>query len=147
MAGQWLSKANAIEWIDNALRGPTNYNFIVSLSQQDSPQESSQETDQQLTTIGSIGLFGDWELGYLMHPSQWGKGFATEAVAGFVDAVWKGLPECEKVTAYVDSENVASLRLLRRCGFVECRRGAYVNRTLGDRVEVVFEARRGASGS
>ena len=73
------------------------------------------------TLIGDIGLHTldeyQLELGYTLAPEQQGKGFATEAVLavlGQAFSVWNK----HRVTASVDPENRASIRLLERLGFV-----------------------------
>lgn len=72
------------------------------------------------TLIGDIGLhvLDEWqlELGYTLSPAYQGHGYATEAVASVLReafAVWGR----HRVTASVDPENAASVRLLERLGF------------------------------
>ncbi len=68
----------------------------------------------------AIGKAGFWKLpdvGYILHPEAWGQGLAREAVGAAVDHVFReGLTEL--ATADVDPENLASIRLLERLGFV-----------------------------
>ncbi|KAJ5693204.1 hypothetical protein N7462_002627 [Penicillium macrosclerotiorum] len=59
------------------------------------------------------------ELGYLFHPSAWGKGYATESVAAFVKHYFTIRPEANVIEAKVDTKNFASIRVLQKCGFVE----------------------------
>jgi len=67
-----------------------------------------------------IGKAGFWKLpdvGYILHPDAWGKGLAREAVRAAIDHVLaEGLTQI--VTADVDPENTASIRLLESLGFV-----------------------------
>ena len=72
------------------------------------------------TLIGDVGLhtLDEWqlELGYTLAPEHQGKGYATEAIAAVLRqafAVWNK----HRVTASVDPENRASIRLLERLGF------------------------------
>ena len=72
------------------------------------------------TLIGDVGLhtLDEWqlEIGYTLAPDHQGKGYATEAVAAVLRqafAVWNK----HRVTASVDPENHASIRLLERLGF------------------------------
>lgn len=57
-----------------------------------------------------------WELGYVLHPVHWGRGYATEAATRL-------LGECfdtwgaHRVLAHCDVQNSASWRLLERLGF------------------------------
>lgn len=60
---------------------------------------------------------GAWEIeiGYLLDPPEWGKGYATEAVC----AVLKYAFECmdmQSVVALIEPENERSLRLAKRIG-------------------------------
>ena len=72
-----------------------------------------------------IGKVGAWKLpdvGYLIDPAEWGKGYASEALTGFI-ARRHDLGSTE-LTADVDPRNTASLRLLDRHGFTETHREA-----------------------
>ena len=72
-----------------------------------------------------IGKLGAWklpEIGFLIAPAHWGKGYATEALAAFI-ARRRGLGSTE-LTADVDPRNRSSLKLLERHGFVETGRAA-----------------------
>ena len=61
--------------------------------------------------------YGEWgELAYIFGPSSWGHGFASEAtlwLIGFLRGVG-----AEELWAAVHPENVRSVRLLQRLGFV-----------------------------
>lgn len=59
------------------------------------------------------------ELGYILHPSAWGKGYATEAVGAFVEHFWQARPGLDVIEAKVDEANPESIRVLLKCGFVE----------------------------
>jgi RimJ/RimL family protein N-acetyltransferase len=72
-----------------------------------------------------IGKAGFWRLpdvGYILHPDCWGQGLASEAVGAAVDHVFR-TPDIETLTADVDPENAASIRLLQRLGFVRTGSG------------------------
>ncbi len=65
--------------------------------------------------INDCGVEGDEiEIGYVIHPQYQGRGYATEAV----HAVITELREMgfRKVTAGYFSENMASLRVMEKCG-------------------------------
>lgn len=71
--------------------------------------------------IGMILLFepdasGNLRLGYLLNESAWGKGFASELVGGFVS--WCRHNDIQSVTGGVERSNVASRRVLEKCGFM-----------------------------
>ena len=67
--------------------------------------------------IGKAGFWRLPEVGYILHPDHWGQGLAGEAVSAALDHVFTHRP-IEAVTADVDPENAASIRLLARLGFV-----------------------------
>lgn len=91
------------EWLDAMIaNGPDHPDFVV-------------ERDGRV--IGKAGFFAVPDVGYILHPDCWGRGLASEAVAAVVDHVF-GTSEVDCLTADVDPENIASIRLLERLGFV-----------------------------
>ena len=65
-------------------------------------------------TIGSWGDPGEREVTYWIGRPYWGKGIATAALDAFL-AVERSRP----LHAHVAADNVASRRVLEKCGFVE----------------------------
>ncbi|HEX5582129.1 GNAT family N-acetyltransferase [Gaiella sp.] len=63
-------------------------------------------------TIGSWGEPGEREVTYWLGRSFWGKGIATDALAAYL-SVERSRP----LRARVASDNVASRRVLEKCGF------------------------------
>ncbi|NBB53368.1 GNAT family N-acetyltransferase [Rhizobium sp. CRIBSB] len=66
-----------------------------------------------------IGKAGFWKLpdiGYILRPDHWGQGLAGEAVQAVLDHVFAAT-DLDAVTADVDPDNAASIRLLERLGF------------------------------
>ena len=72
--------------------------------------------------IGKIGAYRIPDFGYILSPEHWGQGLASEAMAAFLDHFFKR-PDVTRLTADVDPRNTASLKLLKRHGFVETGRG------------------------
>jgi len=75
------------------------------------------------TLIGNLYLarlapleWRTWELGYVLHPDHWGRGYASEAAGRLLDECF-GAWEAHRVTASCDVANAASWRLLERIGF------------------------------
>lgn len=71
--------------------------------------------------IGSIGVINDSgkiQFGYFIAPSQWGRGYATAAAKALLE-VLKSMPGVKEVKTFVDAENVASIRVLQKCGLIE----------------------------
>ncbi|MCP3997279.1 MAG: GNAT family N-acetyltransferase [bacterium] len=65
---------------------------------------------------------GQWLVGYWLGREFWGRGIASRAVSEFVSSI-----SIRPLHAYVAKHNVASARVLEKCGFElsgECRSGA-----------------------
>src|SRR5690606_38652938 len=62
------------------------------------------------------------EVGFMLAPAHWGKGYAAEAVRAVLRFAFEAM-DLHRVEADVDPDNGASLRLLERLGF---RREGYL---------------------
>jgi ribosomal-protein-alanine N-acetyltransferase len=71
--------------------------------------------------IGKAGLWQFPEIGFILHPKHWGRGYAQEALSLVIDRGF-GVHGLAKIEADVDPRNLASLKLLRRLGFQETGR-------------------------
>ena len=71
--------------------------------------------------IGKAGLYRFPEIGYILHPEQWGRGFASEALTFVLERAFD-VHGLAKVEADVDPRNSGSLKLLRSLGFRETGR-------------------------
>lgn len=91
------------EWIASMVEAPPDesLDFIIEL-------------DGRL--IGKAGCWRLPEIGYILHPDHWGRGYAREALGAVIPAIFGRFPIPE-LTADVDPLNRASLRLLERLGF------------------------------
>lgn len=67
--------------------------------------------------IGKAGFYRLPDVGFIMHPDAWGRGYAREAIAAVIAHVWATRPEIEALTADADPQNARSLRLLESLGF------------------------------
>lgn len=56
------------------------------------------------------------DLGYVLQRASWGQGLMPEAVTALATAAL-AVPACFRVQATCHTENLASVRLLERCGF------------------------------
>ena len=71
--------------------------------------------------VGDVVLFwhsavdGHAEIGYVLHPDQYGRGFATEAGRALVDLAFAGLG-AHRVTAHIDARNTPSVAVAGRLG-------------------------------
>jgi RimJ/RimL family protein N-acetyltransferase len=94
----------ACEWIDERDQEGTNLLVI---------ERSSVEP------VGLLIIFEDESrnvrIGYMFAEMAWGNGYATELIRGFVD--WCRNARIRKIIAGVASENLASQRVLHKCGF------------------------------
>jgi RimJ/RimL family protein N-acetyltransferase len=85
------------------------------------------ESDDFIVTLNGelIGKLGTWkipEIGFLIDPDHWGRGYASEAMAAFIERR-RGLGSTE-LTADVDPRNLPSIMLLARHGFLETGRAS-----------------------
>lgn len=89
--------------------------------------------------IGNPGVPG---MGYLLHPSRWGMGLMSEAVAAAL-AQGFGPMGLDRVELWIESRNLASRRLAERAGFT--RRAAFPQKYPHDgavREKLVYGLRR-----
>ncbi len=90
-------------WLDGMIaNGPDHPDFVVELDNR---------------VIGKAGFYEMPDVGYILHPDVWGQGLASEAVGAAVDHAF-ATRDVGTLTADVDPENAASIRLLERLGFV-----------------------------
>ena len=71
--------------------------------------------------IGKAGVWSPPEVGFLLHPDHWGRGYAFEAMAALIPLLF-ARHAVPVLTAEADPRNAASLRLLHRLGFRETGR-------------------------
>ena len=77
---------------------------------------------------------GDWEIGYHIAKNFTGKGYATEAVKAFLPAMAKKL-NIKEVYGICLAENIASVCVLGKCGFVQIYQG--IGNYQGNEAEIV----------
>lgn len=103
-----------------------NYNFIVYLRSETGEGEFIGVCG--LITLSSLPVSPRPIFGYMFLPDAWGKGYGTEAVRGFQDAWWQTLAsnlpdsvvaDVGVIRAVTVIENLPSMRILRKCGWVE----------------------------
>lgn len=79
------------------------------------------ELDGQV--IGKAGLYRFPEIGFILHPDWWGRGYAQEALKAVLERAF-AVHRLPCIEADVDPRNRASLRLLEGLGFRETRRAS-----------------------
>ena len=77
------------------------------------------ECDGQL--LGKAGLYRFPDIGYILHPDHWGRGYAREALTLVIDRAFEAHGP-ERISADVDPRNEGSLALLKKLHFREIRR-------------------------
>ena len=106
------SKADGREWItrvqqDHATGRPRRFAIVLK------------ETDRLIGGVGLDGSTGDDSdepaLGYWLGQPYWGNGYASEAVASVIDYGLRTL-DLETIRAYTNPSNLASQKVLLRCG-------------------------------
>jgi RimJ/RimL family protein N-acetyltransferase len=74
------------------------------------------------------------EFGYWLGREFWGKGIATEALSQFF-----GVVKTRPLFAHVAKHNIASRRVLEKCGFMVIRENTFVNRDKEEVEEFVLK--------
>lgn len=70
--------------------------------------------------IGSFGVINNnlsIQFGYVLSPTHWGRGYATEACRSMM-VILKKFPSVKKISTFVDAENLASVKVLQKAGLV-----------------------------
>jgi RimJ/RimL family protein N-acetyltransferase len=96
--------------------------------------------------IGKAGVWRIAEVGFILHPDHWGRGFAFEALAAALPHAFATLA-LDRVEADVDPRNARSLGLLARLGFRESGRAERTIRVGDEWCDSVYlELDRAAAG-
>lgn len=110
----------AERWIKDRALGQDVFNFAIEL-------RSPDENDSNVPIIGVAGTFHLPKIGYLVHPLQWGKGIASEALSALVPAIFERFASTKEsetgldyIEGWIDVDNGASRRVLGKCGFALC---------------------------
>lgn len=69
---------------------------------------------------------GEIKVGYLFHKKYWNRGYATEVLQALLD--WaKTHIDTDYIIAYADKKNLASLRVMEKCGMKHYKDDYYMN--------------------
>jgi [ribosomal protein S5]-alanine N-acetyltransferase len=68
--------------------------------------------------IGAINEDGKVQVGYVITPTFWGQGITTEACTKLVELLKKEI-SVHRIWTFIDSENIASAKVLLKSGFIE----------------------------
>lgn len=66
--------------------------------------------------VGHYDLQPEIEIGYRFHVKYWGRGFATEVTKALIKWGFQNL-NVLKIVSFVETKNIASRRVLEKCGF------------------------------
>ncbi|MCJ1324029.1 hypothetical protein MMC10_000691 [Thelotrema lepadinum] len=81
---RWNTNADSREKGDESQGLGTGLMYVITLR--------SEGEEKEEAMVGSLGSRGLPHLGYMLHSQFWGKGIMTEAVRGFVGAVFETIP-------------------------------------------------------
>ena len=82
---------------------------------------------------GNIVCFeqlGEREVGYWLGKNYWGRGIATHALTQFLDLI-----NTRPLYAHVAKHNMASKRVLEKCGFTVVSEDKFFSKIFGDEIE------------
>ncbi len=97
-----------VQYADNSWRLGLDYTFAIRMKR----------SGRLIGSFGVVHEEGKVQFGYVISPSEWGRGFATEACLAMM-GVLRGFSSLHRVGTFVDAENVASVKVLEKCGLVE----------------------------
>ena len=72
--------------------------------------------------VGSFGVINDngkLQFGYILSPSQWGNGYATEVCKNHDELAETPRRSVYRIQSFVDVENIASAKVLMKSGLIE----------------------------
>ena len=106
--GPHADLAETERWLDSMITSPPDISddFVVTLDGE---------------VIGKMGAWRLPEFGFILRSDHWGRGYAREALAAFLDHAFRARG-MEFLNADVDPRNTPSLKLLTDHGFVETGR-------------------------
>lgn len=83
--------------------------------------------------VVSFERFGEPEISYWLGREYWGKGLATKALTAFL-----GIQKARPLYARAAKDNVASIRVLKKCGFEISGRDKFFANARGQEIEEVI---------
>ena len=74
------------------------------------------KSGENIGYVQAIPLGNEWEVGYHIAKTHTGKGYASEAVSGFLPVIMERVG-IDEISGLCAEENFASCRVLEKCGF------------------------------
>jgi ribosomal-protein-alanine N-acetyltransferase len=99
-----------LDWYDKNWKEGTGINWKI-------------EDKNTCESIGVISVYNykpehrKAELGYWLLPRFWGKGIASEVIKPVIH-YWKTEKKLHRFEAFIETENIASIRLIEKAGFI-----------------------------
>ncbi|KAL8717440.1 MAG: hypothetical protein Q9225_005306 [Loekoesia sp. 1 TL-2023] len=122
-------ESEARDWIRAGLENARYCSFCI---EELSDTQNDGTKSEQPQVIGMCGGTVLPEIGYMLRPSVWGRGYATEALRGFIKFYWETFPEghpnipVAEERTYLKARTgpadeapqaAASIAVLKKCGF------------------------------
>jgi ribosomal-protein-alanine N-acetyltransferase len=76
------------------------------------------ESNRLIGSIGVINENGKLQFGYVFSPTQWNKGYATEACSHLMQLL-RTQEAVYRINTFVDAENISSAKVLVKSGLIE----------------------------
>jgi ribosomal-protein-alanine N-acetyltransferase len=99
---------NFLNYVIPAWKLGKDYSFAIRLK----------TTNRMIGSCGMLNEDGKIQFGYVFGPLHWGNGYATEATAAML-ATLKNQAGVFRIGTFIDTENLASIRVVEKCGLVE----------------------------
>lgn len=102
-------------------QSPNSLNYGVFIRPSSASDSEPPGADRMVGILGVRGASsapGIAEVGYVYDESVWGQGYATEALAAYMEVYWNYAKEVDYMVGNVDPENIPSIKVLKKCGFV-----------------------------
>jgi RimJ/RimL family protein N-acetyltransferase len=97
-----------LEYADYAWKNSLEFSYAIRLA----------DSGRLIGSIGVVNDDGKVQFGYILSPTQWGQGYATEACTAVINLL-RALPSIHRVWTLVDAENIASIRVLQKSGLIQ----------------------------
>jgi [ribosomal protein S5]-alanine N-acetyltransferase len=75
------------------------------------------QSNKLIGGFGAINEAGKVQFGYAISPVHWGKGYTTEACISVL-TILKKYSQIYRISTFVDTENIASIRVLEKSGLI-----------------------------
>lgn len=115
MDGQ-VKKTYMLPDFENEDKAEALFRRLMELSQKENRYVAAISLEGKLIGfLNDVEIQGDsLELGYVIHPDHWGRGYMTEALAGAMEELFR-LGFRQVITGAFDT-NLASIRVMVKCG-------------------------------